>query len=496
MRGRFFISTVLLLITGLFFGSQAGAISVLPDEVLTVTGYLRGEADFHTGSGNPNNANQPDYNRWNLFQTTMMTDINWKPSEHFKMFGKVKFQGDFTDKMDPSVLRYNAYPGYQGSGSGFRTGIRSDNGLAEVRDVYGDISIGNLWVRAGKQQIVWGEADAIRLLDVFNPLDLTKRLFINPAPEQFQDIRIPVWALRATYSVPNRLIEGLAIEGVLNPGDFVPTTMPVQGAPYNIVPTAPGYVSFSPENQRGNVTGGGRVLGKVGGVNVTLNYLYTYSQDAILVNKGLVADPLNGIRFFPGGPLMGIQILEAHPKVNIYGASFNYAWEGIKSVVRGEMTFTPDQPYESRRGLPGQVAQEYITRPTFKYVLGIDKSIAVLPLGWTPSMMSSSLQFVQTMRSGDPQFIAINQAPVDKVDNMATLYLSQPFMNETITGTFLAVYDFHNAFWIQPGVKYKPGNHWIFDIYSNILGGTDQRAYKFGALEWASGVFGRVTYQF
>jgi hypothetical protein len=61
----------------------------------------------------------------------------------------------------------------------------------DPRQVTIDGKIGRTDVRLGLQQIVWGEADGLRVLDVINPLDY--REFIL---EDFLDSRRPLWAAR------------------------------------------------------------------------------------------------------------------------------------------------------------------------------------------------------------------------------------------------------------------------------------------------------------
>ena len=61
---------------------------------------------------------------------------------------------------------------------------------AEVRELYTDISGGDWDARIGKQQIVWGTADGMKLLDIINPTD-----YAEMAQDQMEDSRIPVWAV-------------------------------------------------------------------------------------------------------------------------------------------------------------------------------------------------------------------------------------------------------------------------------------------------------------
>jgi len=60
------------------------------------------------------------------------------------------------------------------------------------REGYIDTTAGDWNVRLGKQQVVWGTADGMKLLDMINPTD-----FSEMAQNQMEDSRIPVWMLNA-----------------------------------------------------------------------------------------------------------------------------------------------------------------------------------------------------------------------------------------------------------------------------------------------------------
>jgi hypothetical protein len=65
-----------------------------------------------------------------------------------------------------------------------------------VREIYFDIEYKDLFLRIGKQQIVWGKTDAFRLQDKINPLDFGYHNFFPDLEER----RIPQLALDAIYS--------------------------------------------------------------------------------------------------------------------------------------------------------------------------------------------------------------------------------------------------------------------------------------------------------
>jgi len=65
-----------------------------------------------------------------------------------------------------------------------------------LRELYIDTSAGNWDFRVGKQQVVWGTADGIKLLDIINPTD-----FSEFNQNGVEDARIPVWMINAERSV-------------------------------------------------------------------------------------------------------------------------------------------------------------------------------------------------------------------------------------------------------------------------------------------------------
>jgi hypothetical protein len=61
-----------------------------------------------------------------------------------------------------------------------------------LREAYVDAEVGDWSVRTGKQQVVWGTADGMKLLDMINPSD-----YGEMAQNQMEDSRIPVWMFNA-----------------------------------------------------------------------------------------------------------------------------------------------------------------------------------------------------------------------------------------------------------------------------------------------------------
>ncbi len=68
-----------------------------------------------------------------------------------------------------------------------------------LRELYVDTSFGDWSLRLGKQQVVWGTADGIKLLDIINPTD-----FRELNQNSMEDSRIPIWMVNAERNIGDR----------------------------------------------------------------------------------------------------------------------------------------------------------------------------------------------------------------------------------------------------------------------------------------------------
>ncbi len=68
-----------------------------------------------------------------------------------------------------------------------------------LRELYFDTGFGGWDFRIGKQQVVWGTADGIKLLDIINPTDYRE---LNQ--NAMEDSRIPVWMINAERYIGDR----------------------------------------------------------------------------------------------------------------------------------------------------------------------------------------------------------------------------------------------------------------------------------------------------
>ena len=89
------------------------------------------------------------------------------------------------------------------------------------RDLYVDIDHGyigpgKLFTRWGYQQVVWGESDLFRSIDIVNPLRIDQNFGVG---EKFDEFRSPILALKALYDIGNlgTWISGAGVEAFYTP---------------------------------------------------------------------------------------------------------------------------------------------------------------------------------------------------------------------------------------------------------------------------------------
>ena len=176
----------------------------------------------------------------------------------------------------------------------------------------------------------------------------------------------------------------------------------------------------------------------------------------------------------------------------------NYAFDiPIDTVLTIEGKCVTDQTYYKKSSPTASL----IWRPTWTYGIQLSRKTFVLP---TPtSAMSISLLFIQTIIDGETDFLKFTGAPykedensLDKRKNQLGLNLRQDLWYNQIGVSFKVLYNLSGSYLINPGFKYRYGEHWYFGLYGNFMGGHDKRAGGFGSIYWADDVYARITYQF
>ena len=157
-------------------------------------------------------------------------------------------------------------------------GILKDRTGLELREAYLAYTKGNLDLRVGRQIVVWGVADALRVTDCVSPFDYTEFL-----AQDYDDIRMPVNALRAKYTW-----HSVTFEAICNPvADFFILPTDRRNPWALILPSAPlpytiDLESGKPEKRLRNMEYGGRITTNLSGIDFSLSALRTWNKTPAL----------------------------------------------------------------------------------------------------------------------------------------------------------------------------------------------------------------------
>ncbi|WP_286829562.1 MULTISPECIES: DUF1302 family protein [Kordiimonas] len=305
---------------------------------LDISAVLEARYAFGTQSGRSQSAELEFRPKWDLAF-----------SDAWEFRGEVRIRADAFDRLEvgrPSQETISALT---------KRVLIGQSTEIELREAYlqysGDLST----VRIGKQQIVWGRSDGIKVLDIVNPQSY--REFVL---DDFDQSRTPLWSL-----LLERTIGGLDFQGFWIP-DRSFNEAPPRGSVFEItapefVPTfwqAPPYPVSLQETERpqGGLDAsevGFKVSGLIGNWDFSLNYLHTFEDT-----------PFFDLEIVPPA----LAITPQFNRVDILGGSVANSWGDF--TVRGEATYTMDA------NIPvGLLPSDTLTparADVFKYLIGID----------------------------------------------------------------------------------------------------------------------------
>ncbi len=276
----------------------------------------------------------------------------------------------------------------------------------ELREAYIDTEIGRTFLRVGKQQLVWGQADGIKVLDVLNPQSF--REFIL---DDFEDSRIPLWTVNAEIPVGEAMLQLLWIP------DQTYDDIPESGAAFAftstlIVPELPPGVPVTdsrpqrPDDFLADSDVGAKLSVFVGGWDVTLNYAYHYF-DRPVVRREISTT--------------GIAIQQHYERTHLLGGTFSNVFGNF--ILRGEVGFSTDRYF-----LTNDITDtDGVTRTgELSYVLGLDYQ------GWRDWFISAQL-FQSIIADPVPGLVR------DDVDTTVTFLVRRDFMNDSLQAEALLI---------------------------------------------------------
>ena len=385
-------------------------------------------------------------------------EVNVALPNNRKLTAIGRLRADARDKLEPDDP-----PQDEVSGFSRRLLIGNKTDL-ELREFYLETEAGRAFLTLGKQQIVWGKADGLKVLDVVNPQDF--REFIL---DDFDDSRIPLWAVNAEIPINDDMLQLIWIpdrtyHALPEPDSLYAFTSPA------IVPTAPPGVAVNvergqrPDRFFADSDFGARYSTFRKGWDLTLNYLYHYYDTPVLFQS---------LSMTPQGPL--VTVTPRYERSHLFGGTFSNAFGDW--VVRGEVGYSTDRFFLTND--PAD-SDGVIKTNELAYVLGLDWS------GIEDTFLS--FQLFQSRLADDPPGLVRDQA-----DNTVTFLARRDFLNETVTAEVLWLHNLNeDDGLVRPKISYEWKSNikvWLgADVFygteTGLFGQFDQNDRLVLGMEW------------
>ena len=272
------------------------------------------------------------------------------------------------------------------------------SGTVELRDFFFEFRTSNGLARLGKQQIVWGRLDGIKVLDLVNPQDF--REFIL---DDFADSRISLWSAYFDYNLGNWRAELALIPD--GSGHAIPATgawfeLTAPRFRYGAAPGKPGLpvITEQPGHAVDDAAAGLR-----------LSRQFNTTELAFVAYTGNDPEPLGRLVAGDGGPA----VQRFYERRNAYGFSVDMPLG--PAVLRAEYAYQPDRTFNTRS--PGLL--DTVMLDQHRGAIGMDFDG---PLG-----VFFNLQYLVDTISAAPD----NLVRPDR-DRLATLYLRRSFAYDSV----------------------------------------------------------------
>lgn len=361
----------------------------------------------------------------------------------------------------------------------FNLGKEKDSSGADLRELYLDMMYDSVDIRLGRQIVVWGVLEGVRVVDEINPQDF--RELIMP---DLLDYRIPLWTAKIDWYRDEGTWEFLWIPDIR----FHKPAPP--GSEWELLQTVPGTIrpdTYDPENWEYGV----RLSTTLWDADVTFSYFYTWDDFPVVFRRIL----LNQLDTEP-------QFLPTYTRITIYGSTLskqigNFILKGELAYVTGKY-FAVDNIDRNGDGLLDFLGE--LERDHIRWGLGIE-------FNWLGMDISPGVtQWI--IPDYDPAMVQ------DQVDTSINLFLRKEYPSSSMLFELLLI-QFTNLhelyinpewtffvtdrFQISAGADIFSGENSQFGVLSNPLGAPtvrDQRSQFVGNFHDNDRVYLEFTYSY
>jgi hypothetical protein len=328
----------------------------------------------------------------------------------------------------------------------------------ELREAYFDYTAKNWDLRIGRQIIIWGVSDGLRITDLISPLDLTEFL-----ARDYDDIRIPVDAVKWRY-MDNVIKLELVFIPIFqtyiipdDPDNPWAITYPSDGPEIIVAP------AIRPEKSLKNSEIGGRLSFYLPGFDLSVSGLYTWNKL-----------PVYERNFTPDHDTL--VLVPNHFRYSMVGLDFSRPQGSF--VIRGEGAMYSAEPLST--DLLNQT-NPVLKKTTISYLVGLD---------WYPgSNWTLTGQFSQKLI-----LLWEDQLEDPKNTKIATLGITRKLFRSTLSASAFGYIDLTNK-----GMFARTSLDYSLSDQIHLIAGVDifhGDAGIFGAYKNNSEFFIKAKYNF
>ena len=438
----------------------------IPDDRLELGGFVKNETSTHLAGG---------LDRFMKINNVMGMKTNYKISDWLELFTYYRWFWDAVYTLEDRIYGDVSFEDVNRK-------LRMPEKMQWLRECYLDIYTDRLDIRAGKQQVVWGTADGVRILDMVNPLDYREWTL-----KSYSETRIPLWMI----NIEGELMMDGHLQLLLVP-DYQPNYYAPAGSPFTLRTVDLGAqgvasalskgvsvqsISEKPARQLEHTKIGLRWQNVIGGWDYTLNYLHTYDFASSVYTAFTLGLP----------PQLSLE--RRSEQIDVFGGSFSktltegFLMDLLKGwTLRGEFAYIKGGAMNY--GYDG-VIENTVDVDQYNYCLGFDKNF------WTNWLLSYQfIQFIVDKKEDYPEFYTTatgtatrtentilfgpTRGGLDTVTTMMTLKLATDFMHERLKPEILLIYGFDNDWRISPKVSFEINDEWSVAGGLHVFSGDEQ----------------------
>jgi len=336
--------------------------------------------------------------------------------------------------------------------------LRREGGVqGRLLESYANLYFGSVDLRIGKQNIVWGRADALNPTDVLTPKDFT---LLSAKDEE--ERRIGTVALKANYYHGNYTLSLIWLP------IFNPITIPLG--------TPPGFQLTEDKRSQGKWSDQGFAV-KLDQTGGELDWSFSYYY---------------GLDVFPvGRPLSPTQTLLVHNRIHMIGADFARTLGRLG--VRGEAAYVHTQDPAG--------TDPVIKNPYFYSVLGMDHDVTEDLSINVQAYQRIIINYRDPFQVQDP--VARNASvlnatfnnQLDRIQEGLSGRIKATWWNKTLEGELLGQWNLNRGdFFLRPSLNYAFTDVWKGFVGYDVFNG--QRHSFFGRLQPMTAFFAEIRATF